>query len=297
MSKVFWYVIFRKNGWKFFMQFGEKYGMPWAIGKMPRNTPQAKADEMLNNLENMVADAVGVIPDDSSVELLTVQGKNGEGLYRTIIDMLGEEISMAICGQNLTSQVKGGSFAAGKMHFDILTILADDDRKLVEGSLNNLLKMICEVNAIKDIPTLSLIADDEIDNTLSERDERLAKIGVKFTKKYFLKNYGFEEDEIEVVDVSAVKTPAIANFSESPAITAKPFDTIDEEAAAIDTKAAEREIYKLVSDSLQNANSYEEAYVAVLGAYPNTEITSLEQTLVKLIANSQILGVTEVGNE
>ena len=271
--------------------------MPWAIGKMPRGTTQQKANELLSSLEDMVADAVGVIPDDSSVELLTVQGKNGEGLYKTMIEMLGEEISIAVCGQNLTSQVKGGSFAAAKTHLDVLAVIGDDDKKLVESSLNKLIRIICDVNALTDIPTIYLMADDEIDNTLSERDERLSKMGVKFTKEYFVKQYGFADDEIDIEQPTVASGAPSSPTSFSESTTKDPLESaqnsIDTGVESIDTaksNTAMNGLLKPVLDIIKNSATHEEALDKLASSYADMDDDALISILERGIFASEAIG-------
>ncbi|HFC8478442.1 TPA: DUF935 family protein [Neisseria subflava] len=54
LGLVFWLVTFKRGGLKFWMQFTEKYGAPWLIGKEPRsNTPQ-DTDKLLDALEALI---------------------------------------------------------------------------------------------------------------------------------------------------------------------------------------------------------------------------------------------------
>ena len=44
LSMVFWPTTFKKGGLKFWVQFTEKYGAPWIIGKHPRSATPAETD-------------------------------------------------------------------------------------------------------------------------------------------------------------------------------------------------------------------------------------------------------------
>ncbi|MFV2950299.1 phage portal protein family protein, partial [Pseudomonas japonica] len=77
LSMCFWPVVFMKGGLKFWVQFTEKYGSPWLIGKHPRGATTKETDDLLDSLEQMVQDAVAVIPNDSSVEIKEAAGKTG----------------------------------------------------------------------------------------------------------------------------------------------------------------------------------------------------------------------------
>jgi phage gp29-like protein len=75
LSRCFWPVTFKRGGMKFWVIFTEKYGMPYIVGKKPRGTLKEETDNFADMLGNMVQDAVAVIPDDSSVEIIEASGK------------------------------------------------------------------------------------------------------------------------------------------------------------------------------------------------------------------------------
>ena len=41
LSSCFWPYTFKHSGFKYFVKFCEKYGLPWAVGKYPQGTPKA----------------------------------------------------------------------------------------------------------------------------------------------------------------------------------------------------------------------------------------------------------------
>ena len=95
------------------MQFTEKYGAPWVIGKHPRGTQDKEADDLLDKLEAMVQDAVAVIPDDSSVEIKEAAGKAGSAeVYERLLHFCRSEVSIALLGQNQTTEANSNRASA-----------------------------------------------------------------------------------------------------------------------------------------------------------------------------------------
>jgi len=137
------------------------------------------------------------VPDDSSVELLELKGGK-QNMHKEFIEMCNTEIAVTILGQNLTTEVKGGSFASSKTHKEVLESITTSDVELIEESLNNLVKTICEVNSKPLPPKLVLYPSKDIDLELANRDKTLTEQGVKFTKAYYMREYGFKEEDIEV---------------------------------------------------------------------------------------------------
>lgn len=99
------------------MVFTEKYGMPHLIGKHPRGATKAETDSLADMLEEIVQDAIAVIPDDSSVEIQEANKTSSADIYEKLIDKMNSEISKAVLGQTLTTEIGSkGSYAASNTH-------------------------------------------------------------------------------------------------------------------------------------------------------------------------------------
>lgn len=201
LASVFWPVTFKKGGIKFWVSFTEKYGMPWAMGKIPRQTIEAEAIRLRDALENMVQDGVAVFDDNCSVELVESGSKSQSAdVYAKLVQFNNEEISKAILGQTLTTQVGDiGSYSAGKVHSDIRDDILSSDVRLVEATINQLIAWICELNYPSSlVPKFVFKDDDTLKADLASRDKLLKDTGVVFTKEYFMRNYGLNETDFEL---------------------------------------------------------------------------------------------------
>ena len=215
LSRVFWPVTFKKGGMKFWVLFTEKYGIPHLVGKHPRGASKEETETLADLLENMVQDAIAVIPDDSSVEIQEAEKSSSAEIFEKLIDKMNAEISKAILGQTLTTEIGStGSYAASQTHMSVRKDIVDSDKKLVEKTINQLIKWIYEINfSGQDIPQFEMYEIEDVDLNLAQRDKVLVDCGVKFTKEYFIKNYGFDEDDIEIAEVQ--KPSTFKQFNES----------------------------------------------------------------------------------
>ena len=57
---------------------------------------------------------------------------------------------------------------------------------------------------------------EDIDLGLAQRDKILSETGVKFTKDYFIKNYGLEEEDFDIREDIIPATPQFSQFKEEP---------------------------------------------------------------------------------
>ncbi|MCD8024194.1 MAG: DUF935 domain-containing protein [Candidatus Gastranaerophilales bacterium] len=217
LSRCFWAVTFKKGGLKFWVVFTEKYGMPHLIGKHPRGATKDETETLADMLEDMVQDAIAVIPDDSSVEIQEANKSSSAEIYEKLIDKMNSEISKAVLGQTLTTEIGStGSYAAANTHMAVRQDIIDADRKLVESVINQLIRWIYEINySTEEIPVFEMYAPEDVDLSLAQRDKILSETGVKFTKEYFIKNYGLENEDFDIrEDFYPVQTPNFKEFQE-----------------------------------------------------------------------------------
>ena len=192
LSRVFWNVTFKKGGMKFWVVFTEKYGMPHLIGKHPRGATKEETNTLADMLEDMVQDAIAVIPDDSSVEIQEANKSSSAEIYEKLIDKMNAEISKAILGQTLTTEIGStGSYAAANTHMAVRQDIVDSDKKLVESVINQLIQWVYEINFSKeDVPKFELYEPEDVDLTLAQRDKLSLKfsptLGIKCNGKFLI---------------------------------------------------------------------------------------------------------------
>ncbi len=296
LSRVFWPVTFKKGGVKFWVVFAEKYGMPYLIGKHPRGITIEERDEIADHLENMIQDAIAVIPDDSQVELLESSGKSASAdIFQRLLEAQNAEISKAILGQTLTTDVGStGSYAASNTHFQVRQDIIAADKKLVEKTINQLIRWIMVLNFgdVRDVPVFSMWQEEDVDKTLAERDEILARTGVRFTKKYFRTNYGLEEDEFEIS--SPVQSPVFGEFAQTSqprlptdqAILDDLFDSISDERLQTQMEDALKPIFA----AAQSGADFHELMEKSISAFPDMDTNRLEEFLQRVLFISQLWG-------
>jgi len=201
LSRCFWPVAFKRGGFKFWAVFAEKFGMPWPVGKVPGSTSDTQRLDLLTRLRQMVQDAVAVINDDQSIEMHESGSKTGSAdIYERLITASNREISKAILGQTLTTEVgSSGSYAASKSHMDVRQEIIDADKKMTEEQFNILSRWYCKLNFPEaEPPVFYFYESEDLQLERSERDEKLSNQGVKFQQQYYERAYGFEKGDIEV---------------------------------------------------------------------------------------------------
>lgn len=213
LSMCFWPVTFKRGGLRYWVKFAEKYGMPWAVGKQPRNSPQPETDRLLDQLEAMIEDAVAVIPDDASVEMLQATGASGNAdAYRELLMFCRSEVAIALLGQNQSTEASS-THASATAGLDVVSELRDADKHIVEATLNELIRWIVDLNESENAPSpkFEMWEAEEVSSAQAERDEILSRAGLKFTPAYWKRVYELQDGDIETAPVPPPPVAAPAN--------------------------------------------------------------------------------------
>lgn len=316
LSRCFWPVAFKKGGLKFWLKFVEKYGMPYLIGKQPRGAGEEATDTLLDMLEAMVQDAVAVIPDDSSVEILdSAKGASGD-LFERHVKYHDGAIAKAVLGQTLTSSSGddgSGSYALGKVHLQVFDNVKDGTAKLVKKVYDTAFQWLTDVNNGGPAPKFKWIAEEDVQKDRAERDKTLKETGVRFKKKYFAGRYNLEEDEFELEDEHPNKPEGFSHGGKVPAcpcgcsgdpivhfeneMEAEFPDQAAIDAAGKDSPGRKRMMQRQagqtvqpVIDMIRQSSSFEEAFEKLAGLYPDMDTEELEKRLSRAIFVSEVYG-------
>ena len=322
LSRCFWNVAFINGGMEFWVKMTEKYGMPFMVGKYDRSMNKEEKESLLRALVNMVQDAVGVIPADGTVEIMDAGGKGASAeIYEKLVTKCENNISKAILGQTLTTDIgKNGSFAAAQTHNEVRNDIINSDRRLCEKTINTLIKYINEINfSESQYPKCTIFDEQDIDQSLAERDNKIYNTGVRFTKTYMMKTYGYAEDDIVMIGVNETcsqnenttppvekgvnegvngsgefndKTaqPVINDFSEKNSNELQdPIDMFSiftpEDLQNLITPAL-----KPIIEFFTKFRNAEECMEKLAEVYPQMDTEELEKTLTKVIFISELLG-------
>ncbi|OQX12820.1 MAG: hypothetical protein BWK73_13980 [Thiothrix lacustris] len=213
LARVFWPATFKRGGLRFWMNFTEKYGIPWAIGKLPRGSSQTDTNNLLDMLADMVQDGVAVIPDDGSVELKGAGSTSDNATaFKELLMYCKGEISTALLGSNLASEASStnASATAGQ---GITHEIRDNDARLIADTMNQLVKWVCEINwGDVDAPLYSLWEQEQVDTVQAERDAKLYAAGARFSNTYFENAYSLQPGDL--LEIEPPNEPAAAETKE-----------------------------------------------------------------------------------
>lgn len=297
-SRCFWPLAFKKGGLKFWMLFVEKYGIPKAIGKVPPTATEKEQQDFLKMLVGLVRDAVAVIPQTGSVELLETR-LSGTNPHAEIIAWADKAMSKAWLGETLTTEQTsaGGTQAMATVHNDVRADLALDDAAMIESSINQLIRWIYEINwpNEKEIPWMNIILPEDLQEARLNRDLKLTQLGVKFNAQYITDVYGIDEKYFEMTEVQQggamfaehdpkPNKPKVRNTSHELRNNVNAFtEHLADECEKIDFLAPIREL-------VENAKSLEEVRDKLIGCYGEMPMDDVAREMEQAFLAADLAG-------
>lgn len=293
LAKVFWPVTFKKGGMKFFVTFCEKYGMPYIIGKH-KFTTDDEVTQFISDLDDMVADGVIAIGMDSQEITVVPTGTSASSdIYTSLVSVMDEQISRAILHHTAATSSTPGKLGNETGALDARGSVINAGKRLVSQAMNTIIKWTYELNGMTgEVPKFIFFEEDQVDMATAERDEKLTAQGVKFTKSYYVKAYGLDEEDFELGPPAPAAPPA--SFAE---------DTRTEDQIVTDdliellskgqmVKEVGDELIQPVLDFIDGAGGYEEAMSGLLDLYPKMKVATLQKLLTNAQATAFLMGHT-----
>ena len=289
LSMCFWPTTFKKGGLKFWVQFTEKYGAPWVIGKHPRSASDAETNQLLDRLEDMVQDAVAVIPDDSSVDIKEAAGKTGSTeVYERLLHFCRSEVSIALLGQNQTTEANANR-ASAQAGLEVTRDIRDGDKTIVQEAFNTLIRWVCELNFNDGArPVFEMWEQQEVDKVLAERDEKLVRAGAKLTPAYFKRAYSLQDGDLEEAAQPATPVAEFAEGDVAPdqdALDAA-LDALSADSLNADAQAMLAPLLKRIAKGVQP----DELLGTLTELYPEMDATGLQERLARMIFVANLWG-------
>ena len=128
--------LVRQWGWRDWARGSEVWGSGIKKASVPAGGKQADKDRFVREVSQIAHESTVMLPRDADgkggydLELLESKGSTGEGFDR-MVSKTESSIAINLLGQNLTTEVKGGSLAAAYIHATIRNdILRADGQNL-----------------------------------------------------------------------------------------------------------------------------------------------------------------------
>lgn len=154
-------------------QYAEKYGHPVTTVTMDKATYERSKQEIINLLKSVGINRYGIFFEGMKVDTQNVASSQNVDVFERLIQQANKEIAISIVGQNLTSEITGGSLAAADVHLEIFNTLTRSDAEAIDEAINTqFVDQIVRLN----FPTLKYEDYPRYSTVLPKREDPVAKI-------------------------------------------------------------------------------------------------------------------------
>ena len=138
-TRLFWPVLFKREGVAFWLVFLEKYASPTPVGKVPFGMLEQEQRALLDSLEGLAQRSAITIPMGAELDYLEAK-RSTPGTHQEWCRFWDEQMSEAVLGETLSTNIGSiGSQAAAKVHTEGKSIVIDADGDHLADTCNETL--------------------------------------------------------------------------------------------------------------------------------------------------------------
>lgn len=286
---VFWATAFLQGGLEFWVRFTEKYGSPWVIGKYGNNYDEAKQEVLLNNLYNMVQDAVAVIPDNSQIQIIEAAGKSASAdVFERFLMYCRSEINIALLGQNQTTEANANR-ASATAGAEVTADISDGDCEMTAEQFQLLIDWIVDYNWGGPSPQFEYFEDSNGGVEQADRDSKLAQTGLRFSEQYYKREYGLQDGDL----LPPVEPAPTVSFAEYRPVAQ---NFIEQTAPQLEQAAADplNTMVNRLRHVVKTAKDFEDLQDAVLAEFSEMDASEMVKIMQVAMTLAELEGRSEV---
>jgi SPP1 gp7 family putative phage head morphogenesis protein len=223
-GELFWYVFLKHQFVKFWLVYGEKFGMPTAVATHPPNAPDILKQKILGIAKAIQQQYAVVIPKTVELKLLEAVRTGSANSYESFIAWCDRAIAEALTGQSLATQqsTTGASgYALAKVHDSVRQDYVERDARELGSAINSqLVRWIIDLNFGVDVPApiFEIVCDEEdLDHELAI-DKALHEMGLGLGKTELRRRYGREAPLDEEDTLEGGSAGPVVGFSQGGGI-------------------------------------------------------------------------------
>lgn len=310
-TRLFWPVLFKRQGVKFWLTFADKFGAPTVTGRYPAGASEKEKDTLLEAINTIRRESSVIFQQGMEVELLEAARSGNINTYETLVRYMDEQISAAVLGEAESARTQGGALAAAALtRQNVRLELVKADADLLSQTLNRtLVRWLVELNLPgANPPTIWRdVSEPEDLKARAERDSKVSAMGFKPTIEYIRETYGEGWDERAEAPPKPPGAPGVGagaqpgdpevdpapDFAEGDAAGFPDQAAVDRAIAAIPASELDRQAVDLLKpamDLIARAAGYEEILARLASVYPTLSTERLEELLARALFVMDIWG-------
>ncbi|WP_069353888.1 phage portal protein family protein [Burkholderia cenocepacia] len=219
LSGCFWPWTFKTGGWRYFVKFCERHGLPWPVARYGLGASEAEQDQLAQAVEAMIDSGYAVVPDGSGLELLVANTSGSMLPQESLINAANREMSKCLTGQAMIAELQNvGARAATETAMKRQSDINDSDRDIASASMSQIFRWITTFNFGADVPSpeLEFFQINAAGKDRAETYQIAADMGARPSRKAMLEelNIPVAVDDADALLPATTSTPS-AQFAAS----------------------------------------------------------------------------------
>ena len=304
-----WAYLFKNYDLKDWVTYIEVHGQPLRVGKYHTGATEADKEILLRAVANIGSDAAAIIPQNMLIEFVEAAKQGGAtDLYEKLADWLDRQVSKAVLGQTLTTEVSSGSLAAAKVHEDVRRdIMRSDARQLAAAINRDIVRPLINLNRgpQENYPRIVIGLPSNIDmKQYAEAVGQLVDRGMKVEQSVVRDKLGLPEPEPDAdllgppraEPAPAPDAPPAVQSAQPAAIARHSADQIDHlvDQVADEWEEVMEPMVAPVRELLADAGSLEEARDRLAELISTMDTSALEEVLLRAGFPARLAGRLEI---
>jgi phage gp29-like protein len=309
-SRLYWPWFFRQQGWRFWVKWLERFGMPLLIGK-----GAGDAKQLATALSMAVQDAAIAVGTGTDVQVVSTPG--GADHFEKFDAVICRRIQKLVLGQTLTSDMTHsaglGGTGAAKVHDEVRMDKRDADAAMCTKTVQQIVNTLWVLNGFASEPPKFVLQDDTgLEAERADRDSKLSQTGVcTFTDQYLERVYDFEPGDVIARDPSTpppgsqpppgakppgkpggINSPKGSNYSAALAVVGPKFTAPQQ---AIEDRVAQLAMVSpipqaLIREAIMAANDPNDLVRRLAQLFAGHSLQDFNETLERAMYAADIMG-------
>jgi phage gp29-like protein len=204
LRTVAWVYLFKNYALKDWNVYNEVFGIPLRLGKYDASASPEDRESLRRAIASLGSDAAAVISKNTEIEFVEAHGKGSgqENPFMAMAEFCNREMSKAILGQTLTTDVSHGTgtYSAAKVHHRVRRDITQSDADSLASTLQSqLIKPLVGFNFgwDRNLPSLNFYFEEDIDlKAMSETYKNLNDMGVFIPYEHIAEVFGLPRSEV-----------------------------------------------------------------------------------------------------
>lgn len=192
---LYWPTFFKRNGYRWWILFLEKYAKPHRHGQYRPNATDEEIDALETALQAFGEDDWTIAPEGNPIELIEAS-RSGGADYQGMVDICNAAISKIILGQTMTTD-DGASLSQAQVHQSVKLQIAKALSDKITGSFSQTIgRWLTEWNYPgAKLPHIYRRFEEEVDLAAeADKDTKLLALGIALKPEAIAEKYGDDYD-------------------------------------------------------------------------------------------------------